>query len=461
MGCSRARYLRTIPVWILLGGVLLASFARAESLETAVLDAVNRHPGVEAALAGRDAAIESQNEAYSAFFPELRASAAAGRVYGDNSTSRGLSTTRGEGFSGLAEASLTATQLLFDANATRNRVEAAQARRSSANINVIDVRETVALRAVQAYLSVLRARDILDMSTAYRAKITEYIGKIESRVKEGASDASELSQAQDLAIMMDNALAGYRADLETALAAYQESVGRMPEEPLSPPKGLISALPATLEAALAQAHATHPMLRAAGYQAVAASHERDAEKSALLPDLTAEASWYRKDIADIIGGEATDARGLVRMNWSFSTGGADLARVRRKDHEYAESKARRDEVARQVDLEVRQAWANLEMARKQSTLARARVGLNESLLKTYETQFEGAKITMLQILQAENSLFGAQTESANTGWRAMAAGYGLLAGMGGLQTSMNMVGAKDDPDPNPKRGFVALGLNAE
>ncbi|MCB9978173.1 MAG: TolC family protein [Rhodospirillales bacterium] len=461
MGCFRTRYLPTIPAWILLGGVFLAPFARAESLETAVLDAVNRHPGVEAALAGRDAAIESQNEAYSAFFPEVRASAAAGRVYGDNSTSRGLSTTRGAGFSGLAEASLTATQLLFDANATRNRVEAAQARRSSANINVIDVRETVALRAVQAYLSVLRARDILGMANVYREKITNYIGKIESRVKEGASDASELSQAQDLAIMMDNALAGYRADLETALAAYQESVGRMPEEPLSPPKGLISALPATLDAALAQAHATHPMLRAAGYQAVAASHERDAEKSALLPDLTAEASWYRKDLADVIGGESTDARGLVRMNWSFSTGGADLARVRRKDHEYAESKARRDEVARQVDLEVRQAWANLEMTRKQGTLARARVGLNESLLKTYETQFEGAKVSMLQILQAENSLFGARTESANAGWRAMAAGYGLLAGMGGLQTSMNMVGAKDDPDPNPKRGFVALGLNKE
>lgn len=435
--------------------------AQAESLETAVLDAVNHHPGVEAALAGRDAAIESRNEAYSAFFPELRASAAAGRVYGDNSTSRGLSTTRGAGFSGLAEASLTASQLLFDAGATKNRVEAAQARRSSANINVIDVRETIALRAVQAYLSVLRARDILGMANAYREKITDYTGKIESRVKEGASDASELSQAQDLAIMMDNALAGYRADLESALATYQEAMGRMPEEPLVVPGDPDASLPKTLEAAIAKAHEAHPMLRAAGYEAVAASHERDAEKSALLPDLTAEASWYRKDLADVIGGEATDARGLVRMNWSFSTGGADLARVRRKDHEYAQTKAKRDETARQVDLQVRQAWANLDMARKQATLARSRVGLNESLLKTYETQFEGAKITMLQILQAENALFGARTESANARWRTMAAGYGLLAGMGSLQTSMNMVGVKNDPDPNPKRGFVALGLNKE
>ena len=92
MARRRIRTLYALPLCLALGGILVAlPGARAETLETAVLEAVNHHPGVNAALAARDAAIESRNEAFSSFFPQLRASAAVGRVYGNNSTSRGLS----------------------------------------------------------------------------------------------------------------------------------------------------------------------------------------------------------------------------------------------------------------------------------------------------------------------------------------------------------------------------------
>ena len=120
--------------------------------------------------------------------------------------------------------------------------------------------------------------------------------------------------------------------------------------------------------------------------------------------------------------------------------------MRRRSHEYAQTKAQQDETARQIERDVRRAWVEVETARKQATVARSRTGLNESLLKTYQTQFEGAKITMLQILQAENALFGTQAGGIDAHWRTVAAGYGLLAGMGSLQTSMNITGAKNDPD---------------
>lgn len=442
-------------VCLVAGGLVFgAATVRAETLEETVLEAINHHPGVEAALAARDASIESRNEAYSEFFPHLRASAAVGRVYGDNSTSRGLNVTRGAGYSGLAEASLSATQMLFDANATHHRVEAAQARRASANSAVVDAREAVALRAVQAYLAIGRAREILALAEDHRRKIDSYIHKIEARVSQGASDESELSQARDTSLAMDSALEGYRADLETARALYQEAVGRPADEPLAPPVPPEDAdLPASLDAALSTALQTHPMLGAASFQSEAAAREAQAEKSALLPDLTAEASWYRKDVADVIGGEATDARGLVRMNWDFAIGGADLSRVRRRNHEYAETKARQDSTVREIERDVRRAWTELETARKQATLVRERTGLSESLLKTYERQFEGAKITTVQLLQAENALFGTRAESVNAHWRTLAAQYGLLAGMGTLQTSLNITGTQNEP--NPGRGPAA------
>lgn len=453
-----SRFLRSTALGV-CGLAAFGSTARAEPLHEAVLSALNHHPQVESALASRDAAVESQREEYAAYFPEIRINGAAGRVYGNNSTSRGLSVTRGAGYSDLGEGSVTVSQNLFDGFVTRDKVEAARALRAAENSNVVDVREALAYRAVQAYTDLLRARDGLDLVEAHAGTVAGLIGRIAAKVKEGASDEAELRQAQDIKILMENALAEYKGRLNAAVAVYAEIMGHAPDDNMGKTPPVKDLLPPAVDAAVARALADHPMLHAAGFRAAAAGREAAAEQARLMPDLSAEGSYYQKDVADVIGGEVTDAKALLRLNWGFSTGGADLARIRKKKHEEARSRADAEQVRRQIERGVRQSWAELETARRQAVLAGERVGLNESLNETYRTQFEGAKITLLQLLQGENALFDTRLEKMNAGYRLVAAEYGLLAAMGALQQSLHYTAVPDDPARDGKPGFLSLRIN--
>ena len=135
-----------------------ATGARAETLGKAVEAALNHHPSVVAARANRDAYGEEQDESYAGYFPTLSASLQAGRMYGDNSTSRGLNTTRGVGYSWLGDGTVAVSQMLFDGFETSRRVDASGARIDSAMQNIIDVREELALKTVLAYLDGILSR---------------------------------------------------------------------------------------------------------------------------------------------------------------------------------------------------------------------------------------------------------------------------------------------------------------
>ncbi len=432
--------------------------ARAETLGDAVQAALNHHPSVEAAIAGREAVRQERHEQFSKYFPELKANAAAGRVFGDNSTSRGLNTTRGQGYSWLGEGGITATQMLFDGFEVQSRVREASARQESANLDIMDVREDLAFRSVQAYTNLMRMRGGLGLILEHKKKVDDFIKRIGAMVDEGAADEAELQQAKDIAMMLESVLVDYKGQHEVALAEYAELTGRLPEGELSPPASPDESVPETDAEAIDFAKSNHPMLQSAVYTSKAAEKAVDAEWGTLYPDLTAELSYYKKSLDDVIGGEVIDAKGLVRMNWSFSTGGAQLARIKRKKYEHAESVANQQEMIRQIEREVRMAYAELTTAKAQSEVSAGRVKLVKDLLGTYENQFEGARITLLQLLQAENQVFNARLERLNSEYRLLAAKYGTLASMGRLQDFLNIVPVPDD-DENNGPGFISFWPN--
>ncbi len=414
--------------------------AQAESLQEAVVSALNTHPGVEAAIATRDAAIEAQQEQFAGYFPRIRASAATGRVYADNSTSRGLSVTRGAGYSWNHEGSITVTQPIFDGFKVENRVEAARDRRGAANKAIVEVREQLALQASLAYLSVLRAAEEKAVIESFAEKIDDYIARFKNMVAEGAADEAELRQAEDMRIMLDNVRIESEGQLEVARANYAQVVGDYPQGSLSLPVLQESLIPPQRQA-LKYALANHPSIDVSAYRAKAAFDEIDVEKGTLYPELNAELSYFRKDLRDLIGGEVIDARGLLKMNWNFSTGGEQFSRISRRRFEAESQKARVDETRRRIERDLRAAFAEMETAEEQNEIYVRREILMTDLAATNRTQFEGGIVTLLQVLQSENQLFTAQLDRIGAKYRLLAAKFSVLAGMGRLQESLNIVPA--------------------
>lgn len=418
--------------------------AQAEGLGQAVEYALNQHPSVRAALAGRDVTSEELRETRSAYFPEISVNAATGRVYGDNSTSRGLTVDRGAGYSWNHEGGVTVRQMIFDGMETPRRVDAAEARQDAANIGVIDARENLALRVVTAYIDVLRSRDSAALLQEHAHKIADYRQRIKAMVDQGAADESMEVQAHDIQNQLDGTLADVEGQLEKAKADYAEAVGKSMDGTLERPALDDTLILPDVELAVKNALENHPSLQVAAMQGVATGYDINAARAALYPDVSGEVSYFKKDLADVIGGEVLDERALLRMNWNFSTGGAQLAKIRQSVHRHSETVARSQELAVRLEREIRRAYAEMDASQKRLEVSRDRVQVSTDLVSTYEKQFEAAKITLLNLLQAENTHFNAKLGALNADYRHLAAQYTVLANTGHLQDALNVKPVRGD-----------------
>ena len=418
---------------------MVPAAARAEPLVDAVTEALNNHPSIDAAIANRDALQQERREYTSDYFPELNVSAGSGRMYGDNSTSRGLNTTRGAGYSWVHEGSVSLRQMIFDGFETSNRVDAASARKDSANFEILDTRESLALRSVAVYMDVLRNQEVLAKVRAQEAKLDDYIKRIADMVEEGVVDESMVAQARDVKAQLTSTQASIEGALATALADYREAIGRDPSGVLAMPEDKSKLIDPDVEKAVQAALQTHPSLHAASLAEAAYQYDADAETGVLFPDLTAEASSTKRDQRDLIGGESVDSRAMVRVNWTLQTGGEQFARMKKTKLRESESHARRMERERQVERAVRVAYADMKSGMHQLDVLNDRVRLSRDLLRTQNTQFEGARITLLQLMQTDNALFNSEMSLLNGEYRARASQYAALAGMGRLQEALSIV----------------------
>lgn len=425
-----------------LGLLLGASpLARAETLSDAVGAAITTHPSVMAAQESEAASAQTVREQRSGYFPDITANATGGRIYGDNATSRGLSVTRGAGYSGLGEGSVSLSQKVFDWGETGDRVDAAKARLEAAQDTTVGTRDQLALRASQAFMALLRAGELKGGAAENLKAIKSYRDKIKVQVDAGGSDEAELNRANDFLLLAQNAATEFDGQYNQAMADYMEAVGDAPQTALVRPM-LPAALPESLEAAIDYANTAHPEVLAAKQALIASDRDMQAEATNFLPKVRGELSYLKRDQADIIGGEAVDARAVMKMDWNYALGGAQHARVKRAVHTRAQTKAQLQETYRRVARDIRVAWAALDVARRQEKTQADRRTATANVVDTYKKQYEGDKRTLIELMQAESQAFDAKVAYANADYGVLNATYALLAATGQLLPAVQPVEAE-------------------
>lgn len=441
---------------LLLKLTLLASAvhvhgANAQSLQDSVRAAITNHPQIEQAQARLGVADGEVSSSWSGFFPSLSVGATAGRIYSDNATTRGATTSRGAAYSGIGEGTASLQQPIFDGFDALSRVRSSKAGQKSATLQLKDVREQLAYQTVSAYLNVLQSRTILERIQNQEAKVNDYIQRIETNVEDGGADESQLQQAKDVRILLNGFVADYMGQLRTAESQFIELTGETPLQGMRPPKLDITALPATIEAAIELASATHPALKASLEEAKSAQHDINTEKSNLYPQLLGEISYLKSDRKEVIGGEIEDQRAVLRLNWDIETGGAQFARIKQRRYEYAQAQAREKEISRQIDRDIRIAFAERDVAVKRLSNQKERVQLNKKLFSTYEAQFEGGVVNLLQLMQSDNQLFNTEVEAIVYHYRLLTSQYAMIASLGRLQDTLFQTASIQEPQASTQK----------
>ena len=421
---------------ILLAAILIlpTSGLFAQTLEEAVQTTLRTNPDVMASQYNVEAASELARQAKGAYYPSVDLVLSGGRESSNNTTTRAISSddlrlTR-------EERSLRVTQMLYDGFSTRSLVEQQSALTESAIARLASTQESIAVRAIQVYLEVMRRSAVVALTEENLGYHDNTLGKISERFENGVGTRVDVVQTQGRRAQSKGNVLLAERDTRNGIAEFFRVVGENPTDLKLPTQ--ITGLPSTLEEAIQTAMRNNPGLIAAKADLEAAVAAQKQAKSAYQPRFDLEVGATRNDDTDGTVGPNDDETAVVRMTYNLYRGGADKARINESQaREFAARETVRS-VQRSVTEDVTLVWNELEDILVRLEYLEAHVKSTQEVLTVYNEQLTLGKRTLLDLLDVQNELLRANVAYLTGQYTATLARYRVLASTGRLLDAMGL-----------------------
>jgi adhesin transport system outer membrane protein len=404
--------------------VSTAAFAAGDDNSLTLLDAVSKgvlkNPEYGVVANNKEATREELNQAKALWLPSIDLNADTGWEGTDTpavSPRQSLYRNR---------ASLSLAQLLFDGFGTQSEIERQKYRVESASNRVGEVAEFTGLDAVQAYLEVLRQRDLLAISRANVDDHVKILDTISTGARAGTVTKGDVSQADARLAQARATVASTEQDLRTAEALFIQKVGEMPGDMAFPdiPR---DKLPASVDDAVREAVVNSPTLAVFESDIKVAMAEYKGSGSTLYPKVDVEANANTGDNVGGLRGNANGQSVLGVLKWNLYRGGADLDRQHEFLYRHAQAKERRAQAARQVEKDMRDTWAGMQASADRAQQFLDQANANEKVVSVYLDQFSLDRRTLLDVLDAQNELFVSRSSHISALYTEMFAIFRVLA----------------------------------
>ena len=430
-----------LSAMLLLGSATQAS---AESLMRALSSAYMNNPDIAAERARLRATDEGVAKAKSGWRPQVsvNANATVGHTHSNRSQP-----IVGKGVNYDSESvTISLTQPLFNGFKTVESVRQAKAAVKAGRQNLLAVEQQVLLDAVNAYMDVVRDREIVRLRRRNIDVLREQLKATRARFKVGEITKTDVEQAKAALAKARSDYAQARAQLAASMAAYERVVGHKPGALRFPRR--LPPLPRSLRDALVRAERLNPAILAAAYQATAAEHGVKVAFGDLLPQLSVTASLTAK--RDKREGSPVsrtrDARIMGTLTIPIYQGGMVHASVREARHNAEAARLGVSSARLTVRKQVAAAWSGLIAARQVIAAASAQVRAARAALDGVRQEYKVGSRTTLDVLNARQALLDAQVALVTARAEKIKAAYGLLAAIGELTaTRLGLSVAAYDP----------------
>lgn len=402
------------------------------SLETAVQEALAHNRPLQASRHSTAEAASRIRESRSALFPTLRVSEAWQRgnqpvfVFSSLLASRTFSaanfaidTLNRPDAQSFFQTTVGVDQLVFDGGRVRAMMRAAELQHAVADTYTEEARAGVIVGVTEAYGRVLASQAARRSAELGLEAAREDVGRLRARREAGmATDADVLSlevhasELEQRRIQAEGDAAIARAELNRLIGAPIERAFEVVEPPLSRFVGTGSSRPdldvAPLTVLVQEAVNYRPELRRALHAEALSQAVRQQARAAFLPQVAAQAAFEvngttlaERASAWVIGGQ---------VRWSFSTGGADLARLRAAAEAASRSRLEHAEAKAAVEVEVVTARHRLESALARETVGRATVIQARESHRIIRDRFDAGLATVTDVLRASAAVQAADAQ---------------------------------------------------
>lgn len=416
------RLSRTLAAFLVAFAVHPAAAQDLLTLDQAVTAALARNPTLKAARESASEAAARVSAARAGFFPRITVTESWQR--GDQPVFVFSSLLSARRFASanfaidalnhpdplsFSRTSVGIEQVLFDAGGQQLAARRAALRSDVATLTADQHAADLVVFTTEAFGRALGARSAARAARAALDSAREDVTRAERRRDAGlATDADVLSlvvHAADLeerTIRADGDAAIARAELNRLMGSPIESEREI-AEPVAhdqPPR------PAPLTGLLAEAGQARADLRRAAAALRLADYDVRAARGALLPQLVAQAAlevsgtrFADRASSWIAGGE---------LRWSFSTGGAELARIRAASHARAAAQAEEEATRAAVHVEIATSLRAVETAQARQQAGRAAVEQARESQRIIRDRFEAGLAVVNDVLRASTAVLDAE-----------------------------------------------------
>jgi outer membrane protein len=306
-------------------------------------------------------------------------------------------------------AQVTVTQPVYSGGKVIDQTREARNNVYAARAQLLATEQTVFLNVVNAYVNVITNTHVLALDQNNQTVLERQLQATRDQFNVGEITLTSVAQAQASLAQAVEQVAVAQGNLEIAKENFRQLVGDYPADLLVAPQPL--DLPVTSkDQAAAAAIANNPNVIAAEFTDSAAKDAVDVAYSALLPQVTVQASGFTESQPS---GADTSTRGgevLGQLTVPLYQGGAEYSAIREARAREQQSFATILDQQRTVYAQATQAWEGLVAAQAAIVSTNAEIKANAIALDGTEREEIVGTRTTLDVLNAQQLLLNSQVQ---------------------------------------------------
>ena len=406
----------------------------AETLNEALASAYSGNPTLRAQRANQRATDELVPQALAGWRPTVTAQAFSGVEHVDSHGIASQTVAAGGGANVSkttipGQVQITLSQPIFSGFGPHYSLKSGEANVEASRQNLLAVEQDILFQATQAFMNVIRDRQILTLRQRNVVVLQEQLKAAQERFNVGEVTRTDVAQAQARLALSHSQVAAAQATLAASVASFVEIVGHSPGS-LKYPK--LAKLPPNLDGAVATAERINPQVLAAAFVAEAAQNDVGVARAGLLPSVSLQASALAQspDLQQSANEETYTILGVVTI--PLYEAGRVYSAVRQAKQIASQRRIEIIEVQRAVRDTVVTAWNALDSARQVIVAAKSQVSADELALEGVKQEYLVGSRTTLDVLDAEAELLLARETLVVAERDQVVAAYQLIASTGRL-----------------------------
>jgi adhesin transport system outer membrane protein len=447
MRISKRILLSRLTISLVMVGVS-SHIVHADTLSAVVRNVTQTNPKVLAAKQNRLSIEQAITQARAGYFPQVKATALYGPEHSKNANTIAAAITGAPESVNMPvrEVGLTLDQMVFDGYATSGEVLRNVARANSAAYQVLAAMQDSAMNAIQAYLDVLREKELVQLAQNNVNAHHTIMGNIKARVDRGLSNDADYVQVQGRLALADSNLFAEKSNLQDAIARYRLAVGDYPGDLNLPSQVPSYYIPRTEQDAIAYAEINNPVVRSAMADIQAAYQQRQVAKAKNYPRLDLQLGIDRNSNVGGTRGPDDDQFAFAKVSYDLYSGGAIIGRQKETEHLLGQAQEIMRNTYRQAQQDTKFAWDALMTSRSLVKYLKEHVSSSSNTVTAYNDQFGLGKRTLLDLLDVQNETYSAKKSLIEGNYKILVSEFQLLHNMGNLVQAMFI--------PLPKETYV-------